>query len=169
MWIVVFVVTGHISTVTARDGGLYWLFWLGHYITGAVGCRVSRLGHSLTESWDEHTHTHSTALFPGLTGWAYTRKVKPIRILLKQETVSGIGISGAICKSAPRSRQIATPAPHYCVFTGQMPFLLPNQLHESTEGIQCTEGIHGVKTGANDLVCLLWNIFSLVICCWTQH
>ena len=59
MWIVVFVVTGHISTVTARDGGLYWLFWLGHYITGAVGCRVSRLGHSLTESWDERTHTFS--------------------------------------------------------------------------------------------------------------
>ena len=35
-----------------------------------------------------------------------TRKVKPIWILLKQETVSGSGISWAICKSAPRSRQI---------------------------------------------------------------
>jgi len=35
---------------------------------------------------------------------------------LKQETVSGSGISWAICKSAPCSRQIATPAPHHSVF-----------------------------------------------------
>ena len=31
-----------------------------------------------------HTHTRLTALFPGLPGWASTRKVKPIWILLKQ-------------------------------------------------------------------------------------
>ena len=37
-------------------------------------------------------------------------------ILLKQETVSGSGIRWAICKSAPRSRQITTPAPHHSVF-----------------------------------------------------
>ena len=59
--------------------------------------------------------------------------VKPIWILLKQETVSGSGISWAICKSAPRSRQITTPAPHHSVFTGQMPFLLPNQQRQCTE------------------------------------
>ena len=53
-----------------------------------------------------HAHTHTFNLpFPGLPGWAGTRKVKPIWILLKQETVSGGGISWAICKSAPRSRQ----------------------------------------------------------------
>ena len=63
-----------------------------------------------------HTHTRLTALFPGLPVWAGTRKVKPIWILLKQETVSGNGISWAICKSAPRSRQITTPAPHHSVF-----------------------------------------------------
>ena len=50
-----------------------------------------------------HTHNHLMALFPGLPGWAGTTKVKPIWILLKQETVSGSGISWAICKSAPRS------------------------------------------------------------------
>ena len=37
-------------------------------------------------------------------------------ILLKQETVSGNGISWAICKSAPCSRQITTPAPRHSVF-----------------------------------------------------
>ena len=63
-----------------------------------------------------HTHTRLTALCPGLPGWASTRKVKPIWILLKQETGSGSGISWAICKSAPRSRQLTTPAPHHSVF-----------------------------------------------------
>ena len=64
-----------------------------------------------------HTHTHLTALFPGLPRWAGTRKVKPISmILLKQQTVSGNGISWAICKSGPRSRQITMPAPHQSVF-----------------------------------------------------
>jgi len=37
-------------------------------------------------------------------------------ILLKQETVSGNGISWVICKSALRSRQITTQAPHHSVF-----------------------------------------------------
>ena len=64
----------------------------------------------------EHTHPRLTALFPGLPGWAGTRKVTPIWILLKQETVSGSGISWAICKSAPSSRQITTPAPHHSIF-----------------------------------------------------
>ena len=63
-----------------------------------------------------HTHAHLTAFCPGLPGWAVTRKVKPIWILLKQETVSGSGISWAICKSSPCSRQITTPAPHHSVF-----------------------------------------------------
>ena len=67
-----------------------------------------------------HTHTHRhtclTALFPGLPRWAGTRKVKPIWILLKQEIVSGSGISWAICKSAPRFRQITIPVPHNIVF-----------------------------------------------------
>jgi len=63
-----------------------------------------------------HMHTHLTALFPVLPEWAGTRKVKPIWILLNQETVSGIGISWDICKSAPHSRQITTPAPHSSVF-----------------------------------------------------
>jgi len=30
--------------------------------------------------------------------------------------VSGSGISWGICKSAPRSRQITTPAPHHLIF-----------------------------------------------------
>jgi len=59
-------------------------------------------------------HTPLTAHCPGLPGWAGTRKVnltKPVWILLKQETVAW-----AICKSAPHSRQITTPATHHSVF-----------------------------------------------------
>ena len=66
-----------------------------------------------------HTHTHLTALF-SRTIWVSwhqkDKKVKPIWILLKQEKVSGSGISWAICKSAPRCRQITMPAPHHSVF-----------------------------------------------------
>ena len=89
------------------------------------------------KSVKKHTHTHTrlTALCPGLPRWAGTRKVQPIWILLKQETVSGSGISWAICKSASRSRQITMPAPHHSsFFTGRMLFLPPNQQRQSTEG-----------------------------------
>ena len=70
------------------------------------------------------THTHPfNGPFPGLPRWAGTRKAKPIWILLKQQTVSGSGISWNICKSAPRSRQITTPTPHHSVF--YRPYALP--------------------------------------------
>ena len=63
-----------------------------------------------------HTHIRLMALCPELPRWAGTRKANPIWILLKQETVSGSGISWAIYKSASRSRQITMPAPHHSVF-----------------------------------------------------
>jgi len=69
---------------------------------------------------EPHTHTHTHPFNGPLSGTtpgsAGTGKVKPIWILLKQQTVSGSGISWAICKSAPCSRQITTPAPHHSVF-----------------------------------------------------
>jgi len=66
----------------------------------------------------KHTHkqTTLTAFDLGLSRWAGTRKVKAIWILLKQETVNGSGTGWAICKSAPRSRQITMPALHHSVF-----------------------------------------------------
>ena len=75
----------------------------------------------LTTQLPSHTHTHThthpfNGPFPGLPRWAGTIKVKPVWILLKQETVSGSGISWAICKSAPCSRQITMPVPHHSVF-----------------------------------------------------
>ena len=64
----------------------------------------------------QQQHPFNGPLSGTIPGWAGTRKVKPIWILLKPETMSGSGISWAICKSAPRSRQITTPTPHHSVF-----------------------------------------------------
>ena len=66
-----------------------------------------------------HTHTHpfnNNGPFSRTTRMSRYQKGKPIWILLKQQTVSGSGISWAICKSAPCSNQTTTPAPHHSVF-----------------------------------------------------
>jgi len=74
------------------------------------------LRHALITNHYTHTHTRLTAFFLGVPGYSGTRKVKPIWILLKQETVSGSSISCTICKSASHSRQIFLPATHRSVF-----------------------------------------------------
>ena len=83
----------------------------------------------------QHTHTHPfNGPLSGITQVSWYQKVKPIWNLLKQETVSGRGISWAICKSAPRSRQITMPAPHHSVFLqAGCPSCHPNQQCQSTE------------------------------------
>ena len=118
--------------------------------------------------------TRLLALFPGPPRSAGTRKVKPIWILLKQETVSGSGISWAIYKSAPRSKQITVPAPHHSVFSGWMPFLLSNQQHQSTEGyvLQKDDPNSSTKITSNHSHCQLLLQFSVLQVfrtgCW-QH
>jgi len=90
-----------------------------------------------------NTHTHTTVLLLvwNMTGSTQvsryqkgkTKKVKTNLDLLEQEMVSGSGICWAICKSAPHPRQ-PRQYPTTQFFTGQMPFLPPNQQHQSTEG-----------------------------------
>jgi len=106
-----------------RTGGFCWCkVLLPHALAGCnqrIRIREKTLEFSSTVlstqslHLNTQTHTRLTALCPGLPG---TRKVKPIWILLKQEIVSGSGISWAICKSSPCSRQITMPAPHHSVF-----------------------------------------------------
>jgi len=57
-----------------------------------------------------NTHTRLTALCLGLPKWVGTRKVKPIWILLKQETVSGSGISWdmQVCTSLQADNHAST-------------------------------------------------------------
>jgi len=60
-----------------------------------------------------YAHTRLTAFCPGLPGWAGTIKVKPIWILLKQEAVSGSGVSWTIimqvCTSLQTDNHASTP------------------------------------------------------------
>ena len=72
------------------------------------------------------------------------QKVKPIWILLKQETVSGSDISWAICKSAPRSRQITTPVSHRSVF--YRPDALPAAQPTASKHWRLKNCHHGIKT-----------------------
>jgi len=58
-------------------------------------------------------HTCLTATFQGLPRWANTRRVKPVWILMKQETVSGSGISWAIWST---SLHTDNHMPHHSVF-----------------------------------------------------
>ena len=88
-----------------------------------------------------HTHTTILLLLLNLSKTTRvsryqkdkTRKGKTNLDLLEQEIVSGSGICWAMCKSASNPRQ---PRQHHTTqfFTGRMPFLLPNQQRESTEG-----------------------------------
>jgi len=100
-----------------------------------------------------HTHTRLTAPFPGLPRWAGTRKVKPIWILLKQETVSGSGISWAVCKSAPCSRQTTMPAPHHSVF-----------LQAGCPSCRPTNSVKALKANVNGHMSTMW----FMVCHWPQ-
>jgi len=54
----------------------------------------------------------------GTTQAGQYQKGKPIWILLKQETVTGSGITWPYASLAHRSRQKTMPAPHHSVFYG---------------------------------------------------
>ena len=135
-------------------------------------------GHDICD----HTHTHLTALCPGLPRWAGTRKVKPIWILLKQQTVSGSGISWTIYKSAPCSRQITCQHPTTQFFTGRVPLLLPNQQCQSTEGnaVRRTSGKLFTSDQTYHLPSVLWRCWlggrkgirpvkNWVVGCWSGY
>jgi len=70
---------------------IHSILFIGLSFECTVYIKLSASGNA---SGFTHTHTHPfNGPFPWLPGWAGTRKVKPIWISLKQETVSGSGIS----------------------------------------------------------------------------
>ena len=94
---------------------------------------IIQLTRCHTEQHWIHTHPFNGPCL-GLPRWAGTRKVKPIWIWLKQETVSGSGISWAICKSPHRSRRITTPTPHHSVL--YRPGALPATQTDSVKALK---------------------------------
>jgi len=98
---------------------LFWHLWRwsGGVIWSAYSKESYRFISIVSRDVDTHTHTLNALPLPlFFTRVSQYQKSKPIWILLKQETVSGSGISWAICKSAPRSRQITTPVLHHSIF-----------------------------------------------------
>ena len=76
----------------------------------------NRIIHHSVPLNGEYTHTHPfNGPFSRTTQVSRYQKGKT-NLDLKQETVSGSGISWDVCKSALRSRQITTPATHHSVF-----------------------------------------------------
>ena len=127
-----------------------------------------------------HTHTHLTALFPGLPRWAGTRKVKPIWILLKQWHQLG---HMQVCTSLQTDNHASTPPLSFlqagcpsCRPTNSVKALKANhrtrnmvtgwsvtsQLTLSYCGVESTGHIHSVKHQSGVSVCL---VLSLVCCC----
>jgi len=104
-------------------------------------------------SFHKHMYLYLNQHYFNIIGWTHTHPFygsldfvwdypsepvpEPIWILLKQETVSGSGISWAICKSAPRPRLITTPAPHHSVFykPDALPAAQPTVSKQSSEGM----------------------------------
>ena len=79
---------------------VYFLLCVNDFMRITLFTLFTYLQHELVTAWT-HTHIHLTALCPGLLVWAGTSKIKPIWILLKQETVSGSGITYASLHIAP--------------------------------------------------------------------
>ena len=84
------------------------ILWFQRKIKWPIVCKMPQL------MLERHTHPFNSPL-SGTTRVRRYQKGKTIWIFLEQETVSGSGISWAVCKSAPRSRQISMPAPHHSV------------------------------------------------------
>jgi len=71
-----------------------------------------------------------------------TRKANANLDSMEQETVSGSGISWAICKSAPCPRQISMPASHHSSFLqAGCPSCCPTNSVKALKAYQSTEGI----------------------------
>jgi len=91
---------------------------------------------SFTINHHTHTHTHLTALCLGLPKWAGTRKVKTNLDFTEARDSEWqwhhLGHM-QVCTSLQADNHARTPLLSF--FTGRMPFLPPNQQHQSTEGI----------------------------------
>ena len=111
------VVAGLVESTGSLPPGSWFMSPAGWLARTGISSRTlhSVIEYGLLIYTDTHTHPFDGP-FSGTTQVSRYQKGKPIWILLKRETVSGSGISWAMCKSAPCSRRITMPAPHHSVF-----------------------------------------------------
>ena len=91
-------------------------------------CDMSAIG-VLENGSVNHTHTHTPPFngpFSGTTQVSRYQNGKTNLNFTEEQTVSDSGISWAICKSAPRSRQITTPATHHSFLHSGCPSCRPS-------------------------------------------
>ena len=86
-------------------------------------------------------HARLTALFRDYPGEPVPERKNQSGFYWSKR-VSGSGITWAICKYAPCSRQTNHTSTPPLFFTGRMPFLSPNQQRQSTEGNNSGSGTH---------------------------
>ena len=119
----------------------------------------------------KHTHTHIrlTVLFPGLPRWAGTRKVKPIWILLKQETV------GMPWKARDNKTQQKIKSSHYdngnflflCVETFRFEYFIESttKLCKLLEGVRHADIFSPPRTSRwCQSHYVIWLSFHLCVC-----
>jgi len=120
-----------------------------------------------------HTHTRLTALCPGIPGWAGTRKVKPIWILLKQQTVSGrqwhpLG-DMQVCTSLQTDNHASTPPLSFlqagcpsCRPTNSVRALMAYETQQKTQpyAIHCS-------MDCRTLYCTSWSLHSMPLHDWS--
>ena len=76
--------------------------------------------------------------------------------------MSGSGISWAICKFAPCSRQTTTPAPHHSFFTGRMPFCRPTNSVKALKAVSSRS-----QCAVYWFTCLsVWFFVHILCCVW---
>jgi len=79
-----------------------------------------------------HHHNRFTALFPGPSGWAGARR-ELLDFMVQGKINGGRHTDHPVGRHSIQTNQcLLPPSPH--IFTGRMPFLSPNQQHQSTEG-----------------------------------
>jgi len=104
-----------------------------HFVLYCMTVFLSFVPHVSFASYIRHTHPLNGPL-SGTTQVSRYQKGKTNLDFTEARDSEWQWHQLAVCKSAPRSRQITTPAPHHSFFTGLMPFLPPNQQCQSTEG-----------------------------------
>jgi len=87
-------------------------------------------------------------LYPGLPGWATTRKVKTIWIYWRKRYWMAVASAGPYANLHLAPDRITMPASHHSVFRGRIPFQPSNQQHQKHEGWSiegCLPGIYPVE------------------------
>jgi len=83
--------------------------------------------------YHHHHHNRFTALFPGTPGWAGARR-ELLDFMVQGEINRGRHTDHLAGRNSIQTNQCPPPPFPPIFFMGRMPFLLPNQQHQSTEG-----------------------------------